>query len=461
MAAGLAAQGVQRGERVAFLLPNCPEFVMGFLAVARLGAVAVPIPADSTERELRHALTSSGARTLLAGNRAASWCAQQLKDGTLLRAFLRGGPDAGVPSIAELAAAPEAARNVALPESDAALIEQSSSGTTGPAKRIVRSHEALCREAQAFAEAAQTHEQDRILALVPLHHSHGLAHGLLASLQVGATLYLQERFERRETLRLLAEERITLFPAVPFILSILADTRMREPVDLSALRLCFTAGSPLREEIATRFRERLGASPRQLYGSTETGALTLNLDFDATANVTSVGRPLPGVEVRVVGEDGATLSPEQEGEIAVRGAAAAVHTLSSEGAQPLAGDDGWIRLGDLGRLDDAGRLTLTGRKALLINVAGRKVNPVEVETALEEHPDVLEAVVVAVRDPYGEEAVKAVVVARAGCGRNELAVHCRERLTGYKVPSAFDFRDAIPRCPAGKILRSQLTEQAP
>lgn len=457
LAAGLAARGVEAGEPVALVLPNGPAFVAGFLALARLGAVALPLAAESKAKEVRSALDASGCRTLLADGRLAGLCRDLLGDASLLRAFVSGVGDEGVPSLRSLA---DAGQRPAcpLPPEGADLLEQLTSGTTGPRKRIVRTHTQLLREAAAFAATVGTSPEDRILGVVPLSHAHGLGNALLASLHAGAALVLQERFDRRATLRLLARERITLFPAVPFLVSILADTRTREPVDLSALRLCFTAGSPLRRETWSKARERLGISLRQLYGSTETGALTLNLDADAEATLESVGRPLEGVRVAILDEAGAVLPSGSEGQVAVRSPGAAEHSLGPRGRTPLAGPGGWLRMGDLGRLDAEGRLHLGGRTALVINVAGRKVNPAEIESVLLGHPKIREAVVVGVRDPYGEEAVKAVIVPREPCTRDEVLARCREGLADYKVPRLVEFRSAIPRCPAGKVLRNELME---
>ncbi|MFV1956474.1 MAG: class I adenylate-forming enzyme family protein [bacterium] len=460
VATGLATHEIKEGDSVALLLPNCPAFVIGFLALARLGAVAIPLSTELKADEIRSVLQASACQTLLADNRFSELCRSLLQDGTLLHAFLRDEEDLGLPSLASVAAEATGHLRNPVPSEDSKLIEQFTSGTTGQPKRVIRTHAHLMKEASAFAAAVGTSSADRILATVPLSHAHGLGNCLLATLHAGATLVLQERFDRRETLRLLSQESITLFPAVPFIVSLLADTRTREPVDLSALRLCFTAGSALRRETWIKMQDRLGISLRQLYGSTETGALTINLDENVAGTIESVGRPLDGVSIATLDEAGVFLPPGAEGEVAVQSPAAAEHTVGPQGKRPLPAPDGWIRMGDLGRLDPEGRLYLTGRKTLVINVAGRKVNPDEIESVLMEHPRVREAVVVGIRDPYGEEAVKAVVVLRESCTIDELLTHCRERLANYKVPRIVEFRGAIPRCPTGKILRKKLMEPA-
>ncbi len=461
LAAGLSANGIKPGNSVALLLPNGPCFVIGFLALARLGSVAVPLSTELKSDEIISALKTSNCRYLLADKKFVPLCKKLLQDRILLKTFVRDGrdSDSGLPTISSIAAHISGRLALPIPSGNTTMIEQLTSGTTGQPKHIIRTHAHLLAEASAFAATIHTSPSDRILAVVPMSHAHGLGNGLMAALYSGATLILQERFDRRETLRLLTKEKITLFPAVPFMISIIADTLTNEPVDLSSLRLCFTAGSTLRQEILIKARNRFGITLHQLYGSTETGALTINLDKNEDAKINSVGLPLEGVQISIMNEIGSQMSPDTEGEIAVRSPAAAEYTIGSEGKKPLSDSNGWIRMGDIGRLDSGGHLYLIGRKSVIINVASRKVIPAEVESILLKYPKVRETVVIGVRDPYGEEAVKATVVTREPCTSEELFKHCRKYLADYKAPRIIEFRDKIPRCPAGKILRSQLMEK--
>jgi long-chain acyl-CoA synthetase len=182
----------------------------------------------------------------------------------------------------------------------------------------------------------------------------------------------------------------------------------------------------------------------------------VTLDVDREASAESVGRPLEGVEVRALADGGSPLPPGAEGELAVRSPWAASWRITTSGWQPVADASGWIRMKDVGRLDPHGRLYLTGNNGTLINVAGRKVNPVEVEVALMSHPKVRDAAVIPLRDSYGEQAVQAVVVSSEACTMDELLTFCRERLADYQVPRVIQFRNALPRSPAGKVLRQAL-----
>jgi long-chain acyl-CoA synthetase len=211
-------------------------------------------------------------------------------------------------------------------------------------------------------------------------------------------------------------------------------------------------------EISQRFLERFGLPVRQLYGCSEVGALTINLDGEPTATAASVGRPLKGVELVVRRESGERCDLGEPGEISFTSPALAAGYVDDPASESFV--DGWFHSGDLGYLDTAGHLHLTGRTTLFIARGGYKVDPSEVEAVLQAHPDVAEVVVVGSRGGMGEEIVKAVVVAQGGRDdrqlRQELIARCRAELAEFKVPRVVEFRPEIPRSPLGKILRKYL-----
>jgi len=226
---------------------------------------------------------------------------------------------------------------------------------------------------------------------------------------------------------------------------------------LTALRLCFSAGTALPRETFDTFHERFGVPVRQLYGCTEAGALTINLDEDPTPTAESVGRPLNGVSVEVKDETDAVVPPGVTGEVVVRTAAMTrgYHGMDDHNSEVFR--NGAYRTGDVGHLDADGRLWLTGRKKLFIEVVGNKVDPAEVEDALSTHPAVQESVVVGIPSAIaGEELIKAVVVAASPIEEEALIEHCADRLASFKVPALVEFRDEIPRSPLGKVLRKYL-----
>ena len=431
MAAALARRGVGAGQTVALVFPNSSTFVLTLLALGRLGAIALPLGTEMSDAEIRTAVDFAGARLVL-------------------------GRDAYTRAAVERWSAESTGRwRPPTVDPDAPFVRLITSGTSGTCRHVVRTHAQVTVAADAFQCGAAAGPEDRFLGLVPFAHGHGLSNALAAALHAGATLVLQERFDRRRTQRILADEAVTVFPAVPFLVSILAETRTPEPIELPALRLAFTGGAPLTAALWRKMHERFGVAVGQSYGSTETGTLTLNPGAASEGPTLSVGHPLPGVTVAVLDDENRSCPIGQPGEVVVKSRGAALDVYGTGGRRSLADDDGWIRLGDLGYLSPDGRLTLTGRKSLMITVAGLKVNPWDVEAVIRAHPRVHDVVVVGIPDRYGEEFVKAVVVAD-GCTAQDIQAHCRQGLPDHKVPRVVEFRAAILRSPTGKISRNEL-----
>jgi long-chain acyl-CoA synthetase len=436
VAAGLAARGVAPGDAVALLTPPGPASVLGLLGVLRAGAVAVPMSQASKPAEIDFCVRDSGAATVIA------------EDGLTveeLRAAGRGAPPAPGP------AGP-----------DSAALFAYSAGATGRPKRVPRTHRQLVAEARMVAAAAELTPEDTIFCALPLFHAYGLGCCLLAALRSGATLLFagEERrpfaLDRTRVLGLLEHAGVTVFPAVPFHLRVLADAPAG--ADLSGLRLVMSAGNALPRATFEAFTTAFGVTPRQVYGCTEAGAVTASFDGDPRETAGSVGRPLEGVEVRVVDAAGVPLEAGRHGEVTIR-SPAMTRGYAGTGAEAnrTAFPFGAFLTGDRGRLDAAGRLWLTGRRKRLIDVRGDKVDPVEVEDVLAVHPRVRDVVVVGAQSTVeGEELVKAVVVADGPCAARELVRFCRERLADHKAPRIVEFREEIPRSPLGEVLRKYL-----
>jgi long-chain acyl-CoA synthetase len=426
---GLADRGIRAGDAVALLLPNGPDFVTAFFAVGGLGAVVVPLNPQFGPDELRFCMYASGIRAVIADQpppAAREDAVQWLTPDELL----------GPASLAlEICSGHEP------------FVSMFSSGSTGRPKRLERTHGQLWAEAESYD---WIRPDDRLFCAIPLFHTYAMGCCLIAAVRNGATLVFLEEMHpfvlwRRHALDLLEREAVTVFPAVPFVFRLLAEAPGE--ADLSGVRLCFSAGTALARPTFDAFALRFGVPIRQLYGSTETGTLTANLDNDPAASFASVGRPVGDVRVEISDED----------EIAVSSPAMTSGYAGMEELNERVFRDGWYLTGDLGRLDDEGRLYVTGRRKLLIEVAGHKVDPVEVEDVVSAHPKVREAVVVAAAGGTGgEQTVKAVVVAGDGCGEQEVIEFCRARLANFKVPRVVEFRDEIPKSPLGKILRKYL-----
>lgn len=342
---------------------------------------------------------------------------------------------------------------------DEPLVYQFSSGSTGRPKRVPRTHGQCAAEADLYLDIGYGAD-DVIFSAIPLFHTYGMGSNLFGAPAAGATVVILEDpqpflLQRHRALELIERERATIFPGVPFNYRLMAEAPGE--FDLSSLRLCFSAGTALPRSTFEEFGERFGILVRQLYGSTETGMITCNVGDDPVATSDSVGTPVGDVRVEIVDDEGEPVEPGQIGEVTVVSRAATDGYAGAEEATLAAFRDGRYFTGDLGRLDEEGELFLEGRKKLLIEVGGYKIDPIEVQDAIVAHPSVAEAIVVGVEgEVEGEESVKAVVVLAEECEESELIGFCRERLANFKVPRQVEFRDEIPKSPLGKVLRKYL-----
>lgn len=447
----LAKAGVTPGDAVAILLPNGIDFVAACFAAFARQAIAVPVNTRFQKEEIKYYLDSSQSRVLIHENSAAATLADIAPSLTTL-IIPPGGEDA----------AGGGCREVIVPaHAETPAIFMYSSGSTGKPKRVTRTHGQLLAEYQALAATVSLNDADRILCTVPLYHAHGFGNCMFAALLSGGTLVLMEgEFNPREAARLMEAQRITVYPAVPFMVKMIADGFYPTKPDLGSIRLLFSAGAALPLEVARRFRDVFGLTPRQLYGSTETGAVSINQD-GGEGTEESVGKPLHGVRIDILDEGGQPLSAGEIGEVAIRSPAM---TAQYDGLPDVTAEcfqRGYFLPGDLGLVDADGRLYIKGRKKLLINVAGNKVDPLDVEAVIKTHPKVRDVVVLGSPDPnYGEMVKAVVVVAEDGCAAEEITALCSQRLAWYKVPKRVEFRTEIPRSPLGKILRKYLQDDA-
>jgi long-chain acyl-CoA synthetase len=463
LAQGLTAQGIGAGDAVALLLPNSPAFIVSFYAITGMGAVVVPLNPLFKQDELDFCFRNSGVRAVI-GETSAIAVSQRIVEqwDDSVRLITTAAARDGALSLDGLVEEHQGTR-LAPRAADEDFVYQYSSGSTGRPKRVARTHGQCWAEADSYMVSMEITPSDRLFCAIPLFHTYGMGNCLTTFLRAGSTLVIMEEpnpfiLNRGRALELLERHRVTIFPGVPFNFRLLAEVE-DDPPDLSSLRLCFSAGTALPEPAFRGFLDRYGVAVRQLYGSTETGVMTINMDPDPVATSASVGTPAPGVRVMVTDDEGSPLPQGDEGEVAVSGPAITRGYADMEELTQETFREGSYFTGDLGRIDAEGRLFITGRKKLFIEVAGHKVDPVEVEDVLVAHPKVREAVVVGVQGRVeGEEIVKAAIVADDGCEQRELIAYCQERLANFKVPQIVEFHEEIPRSPLGKILRKYLIE---
>ncbi len=332
------------------------------------------------------------------------------------------------------------------------FIGQLTSGVDDPSRIAVRTHTAVWTEIERSAEAFRLTAHDTVFVLSAISHSYGLIGGTLAPLCHGARVILADRFVPDEVFRTARRLRPTLLLTTPVGYRALTDASEGTREDLASVRLCLSAGAPLPRDVDDRFAGRFGSRICQDYGTTEVGLICLRLAW-TPQRAHSVGQPLPHISLTIV--DGSELLPGRRGEVVVRSSALARGYL---GMQPIGASgltDDRFATGDLGWLDGKGDLFLAGRKTSLIHVAGAEIDPAEVEAVIGTLPGVREVAVVGVPGPPPGERLKAVVVAE-GITAAGIRQHCRGRLADRAVPEIIEFREAIPRTPAGKVLRRVL-----
>lgn len=314
-----------------------------------------------------------------------------------------------------------------------------SSGTTGLPKIVRRDVPSLDAVSRNMVEAIGFTNEDHVLAAVPLTHSYGVEHGLLAPLWAGSTVHLVDGMDWPVMSRALAD--VTILPAVPSMFEMIASL-LDGSFTMPRLRTVYSAGGPLPRAVYDRFADRFGLRVGQVYGMTEIGSVTFNDPSREPFDPASVGRAMRDVSIRVIEDD----------QIVVRAPSMLTDYISDR----LDLIDGHFPTGDLGRLDEHGRLTLTGRARLLIDTGGLKINPLEVESVIAQHPGVAECVVVPVKQSETVNRICAVVVARDNRTQptiESIRAFAKERLAAYKVPRMVQFRDGLPKTATGKVQR--------
>jgi long-chain acyl-CoA synthetase len=458
LALRLSALGVKQGDPIVLFLPNGAEFVVSFFAIAELGGIAVPLNCHYQQDELTYFIDDCRAPALITLEPLKELCRRVLATTLPRRCELLVLDQTEVWSPPH-EVSQEGQGELKIPvgdnHSDNKALYQFSSGSTGRPKRIARTHSNLMFELKSLQATLGLSSEDKFLGLTPFSHVNGLVRSMLASLSVGGTLFPLRDFKRQEVADVVQREQVTVFIGVPFMFNILAETNFRKRIDFSALRLCISSSAPMPVAVNKKFHEKYGFYVRQLYGSTETGTISVNMRDEPENTLDSVGLPIEGVEIAVFRDDGTPARENEAGEIAVK-SPAAFAGYGGPASEPEPFRDGYFLTGDVGRIDQHGYVYLVGRKKFFINKAGYKINPFEIETLLEGHPKVKEVAVIGVATPYGEEIMKAVIVPREPCLEEEIVKFCRGRIADFKIPSLIEFCQNLPKTPTGKVLRKKL-----
>ncbi len=460
LASVLQQLGMRRGGRFGVLAANSFRQAELFHAAYWIGAVPVPVNTRLAPLEIRELLVATDCQwvavdpaceTLLESTELADWYAGRMVLGsTVLEACISGASPA---------------RRTHLADSDEALLLHTG-GTAGRAKCVVLAHRHILANALQVAFAWPSGEDDIALHVAPMFHSADLV--MTSMMLRGAAQAWLPRFTPADLLRAIETYRVTVTMVVPTMLIMTLQSGLIANHDLSSLRRLLYGASPISREWFARAMEALPhVEFTQGYGLTETAPIVAMLDWPShlaalalPANLApSCGRPLPGIELRIVDSNGGDCDPGTAGEIVVRGpnVFAGYHNMPQ--ADALALRDKWFHTGDIGKFDDIGLLYILDRKKDMVNVGGEKVYSLEVEAVLMQHPAIAEVAVIGVPGRFGE-SVFAVVACHPGAAVTKKALRefCRGRLGAFKIPTGLAFVDALPKSALGKVLKSALVE---
>lgn len=469
VARGLADLGVGPGDVVAYQLPNWWEAAVLFLAAARLGAVVNPILPIFRERELAFILRQSGAVVLAVpgefrGCDHPALVASVRDAAPSLRTVLvaRATPPPGTVALADLLATSGPPPGAAA-DADALLLLMYTSGTTADPKGVLHSHNTLLAEVRSLERMHALTPADRALMPSPLTHISGVIHAILTPALLGTSAVLMERWDADAGLALLAAERVTYMVGAPTFLQDLADGAARRGVHPPALRLFSCGGAAVSADLIRRARAALGCVAKRVYGSTEFPTITTTDSADAeTLGADSEGRAIAPAELRIVDASGCVVPVGSEGEVQARGPECCLGYADPALTADAFTDDGWFRTGDLGIVDAAGYLRITGRLKEIVIRKGEKFSLREIEEAVARHPAVADAAVVALPDARSGERACAVVVVRpdAALTLAELSTFLLAAgLARQKLPERLELVDALPRTDSGKLHRAALRER--
>jgi long-chain acyl-CoA synthetase len=488
---GLTRLGVKKGDRVAIMLPNIPQYVICYYGVLFAGGIVVQTNPLYVSHDLTHLLSDSGAETIVCLDLVYPRV-KAVKDGipakniivTSIKDFLpfpknmlypivqkRKGPyvhidyktEPVIPLqklLRESSAQPVAVQTDAV--NDIAVL-QYTGGTTGLAKGVMLTHSNLtanvtqCREWMYKTEEGK----ETILTVVPLFHVYGMNVCMNYGISIGARLVLIPKFEIELLMKSIDTQRPTLFPGAPTLYIAIINYPQLDKYDLSSINCCISGSASLPMEVQEKFEQLTQGKIVEGYGLSEASPVTHVNPIWGLRKNGSIGIPWPDTESRIVDESGEPLKPGEIGEIAVRGPQVMKGYWNHPEETAAVLKDGWLYTGDMGYMDEEGYFYVVDRKKDVIIAAGFKVYPREIEEVLYQHPAVLEAVVIGVSDPYRGETVKAYIVFKEGRQVSDAAlnVFCRSKLAAYKVPRLYEFRKELPKSMIGKILRRVLVEE--
>lgn len=459
VANGLLGLGIKRGDRVALLLPNIPEFIFAYLGIQKIGAVAVAINVMLKKYEVWYILNDCAAKAIITTEKLR----ENVPDADLIDLeYLLTVGETSIPGLSletVMRLSSNQATAMEMDRTDPATIIYTS-GTTGFPKGAVLSHGNVISNMYSKIYCCGMRPEDRLLLYLPLFHAFGQNAILNSGLNAGATIILQQRFQEDQVLRAVAEEQVTMFFGVPAIFARLLEAGV-EPKDLSSVRYFLSAAAVLPLDIVERWQEKFRCRIYEGYGLTETSPFACYNHF-WKYKPGAIGMPIDNVEMKVVDDAGQDVAMGDLGQIIIRGPNVMLGYWNRPEETAKVLKDGWFYTGDIGRVDEEGYFYIVDRLKDMVNVSGFKVYPSEVERVFYQHPAVAEVAVYGVSDAIKGEVVQANVRLMPGKSvlKSELIAFCKERMAAYKIPQTIQFVESFPKNATGKILKRVLREEA-
>ncbi|WP_027364169.1 long-chain-fatty-acid--CoA ligase [Desulfotruncus alcoholivorax] len=466
----LADLGVKKGDRVAIMSPNSPQYVMAFLATLKIGGIVVQVNPMYVERELEHVLNDSGAETIIAYD-AFYPLINKVRNVTPLQKiilFSLGQPaeidDGAIKAEELLLKYPPAFDQVPVAMDDVAVF-QYTGGTTGVSKGAMLTHRNITANALQVSHWFENMEygQEKVLCALPFFHSYAMTTCMNFSIINAATMIIMPRFEIKQCLELIKQYQPTFFPGAPTMYIAINNYPNVQEYGIDSIKGCISGSAPLPIEVAEKFEELTGGNLVEGFGLSETSPVTHCNPVSGIRKAGSIGIPMPDTDCKIVDlETGEKeLPPNEIGELCIKGPQAmkGYWNMPEETAKTLR--DGWIYTGDIAKMDEDGYFYIVDRKKDMIIAGGFNIYPRDIEEVLFEHPKILEAVVAGVPDPYRGETVKAFIVLKEGqqATEEEIIDYCKNNLAKYKVPKLIEFRTELPKTIVGKVLRRTLREE--
>ena len=466
LAAGLSARGIGKGDGVAVLLGNSPEFLITYYGILRLGAFVVPMNPLYTKEEINYILDDSQAKAVIAHisvEPKLSEVREQLKN---LKLVIYTDAEDQECTWEHLM---ETRNNVYLSPFNVCLspfIDQEdlavilyTSGTTGKPKGAMLSHRNLASNADAISELIELHDKDCVVSVLPMFHVFCMTICLNAPIACGATVLIVPKFSPLDVVRTIREKKATVFAGVPTMYNFIFQLPESTAEDFLSIRLCISGGASIPVELLQKFENKYNVFILEGYGLSETSPLVAINPLNGTRKPGSIGLDIPGVKSKIVNEEGKELPRGEVGELVVQGPNIMNGYLRMPEATLAAFIDGWFYTGDLATMDEEGYIYIVDRKKDMIIVGGYNVYPREVEEVLYQHPAVVEAAVIGVSDgEYGENVKAYVVVNDEQITMNDIIRFCQDKLVKYKLPRHVEFSKELPKNSTGKILRRELRQ---